>query len=302
MEQEQADINWRALAEATKGKTKWRFAPAGAQFRNGATERFVTKFKHTLKHRFWDKMLEMQTAMKIVASVVNSRTIYACYGPRGGNDPDYLMAITPAMLMTGRCNQVVPVRDYDYTDKPLMGLSYIQDLIQAWWEQHKVQNFTSLMPTCKCHEEQRNMRVGNIVLIEYETKSKAGTYWLGRIVQAEKDKDGLVRTCWVKYSLLKELPEDQKLEYPGITKKKIRVSVQRLVLKVPVEELDEVLETSNMKTEVPETVHLQETTIGESTYRQEVEVLEVSSVRCEPYRLDRYSCESCGGLRERAKS
>ena len=53
------------------------------------------------------------------------------------------------------------------------------------------------------------------------------------------DEDGLVRTVKVSYSLLRELPEKDRLKYKGITKKMIEVAVQRLVLIVPVEEMKE---------------------------------------------------------------
>ena len=35
----------------------------------------------------------------------------------------------------------------------------------TWWEQFKIQNFASLVPTQKWQEEKRNMRIGNIVLL-----------------------------------------------------------------------------------------------------------------------------------------
>ena len=140
------------------------------------------------------------------------------------------------MLLTGRCNEEIPIRDYDLTMRPLGRLHYVQELLAAWGEQFKVQNFSSRVPTQKWQEEKRNIRIGNIMLLSYETKSKAGTYRLGVVVEVELEEDGLVRTVFVTYSLLREVPEAERLEYKGITKKTIRVPVQRLVLIVPVEE------------------------------------------------------------------
>ena len=50
------------------------------------------------------------------------------------------------------------------------------------------------------------------------------------------DVDGLVHTCTVIYSLLAELSEKDRAMYKGITKKQLRVPVQRLVMILPVEE------------------------------------------------------------------
>ena len=82
------------------------------------------------------------------------------------------------------------------------------------------------------------MCVGDIVLIQYEGKSKPGSYRLGMVIAVEKDPDGLVRTVSVEYSLLQELPAGERLLYKGVTKKRIRAPVQRLVLILPVEEMN----------------------------------------------------------------
>ena len=68
----------------------------------------------------------MEAALKIVASVANSRPVSARYGPKGGDDPDYLTPITPNMLLTGRANTEVPIREYDKSSNPLVSLEYVQ--------------------------------------------------------------------------------------------------------------------------------------------------------------------------------
>ena len=83
--------------------------------------------------------------------------------------------------------------------------------------------------------------MGNVVLVRYENKCAPGTYRLGVVYEVEVSPDDLVRTATVEYSLLAELPEAERHLYKGITKKRIRVPVQRLVLILPVEERDPVL-------------------------------------------------------------
>ena len=78
--------------------------------------------------------------------------------------------------------------------------------------------------------------MGDVVLIQYEDKSKPGTFRLGVIIAVEEDRDGLVRTVTVQYSLLADLPVQDRLLYRGVKKKKLRVPVQRLVLILPEEE------------------------------------------------------------------
>ena len=195
------EYDWDLVASSMR-KTVWHFTPAQAQFRNGAVEIFVKKFKRTLEHKFSNrkmKLLEMETALKIVASVANSRPLSARYGPKGGTDPDYLTPLTPNMLLTGRANIEIPVRDYDNTSNPLVRLEYVQRVVSEWWEQFKIQNFTSLVPTQRWQHERRNLRVGDVVLVQYSGKSSPGTYRLARVIRVEVDKvDGLVHTCDVQ--------------------------------------------------------------------------------------------------------
>ena len=238
-EWELPNYDWDKVERTTRGKTEWHFHPPQSQFRNGAVESMVKKFKRTLLHKFASKrmfLLEMQSAFKVIASILNSRPLYARWGSRGGNDPDYLSPLTPNMMMTGRSNVEIPVREYSTSDKPLYRMQYVEECINQWWQQFQTQNFSSLVPRQKWFHQQRNMMLGDVVLVQYEGKSKPGDYRLGVIVDIEEDSGGVVRTVTVEYSILSELPTRERLEYKGISKKRIRVPVQRLVLILPVEE------------------------------------------------------------------
>ena len=124
-ESELPNYDWDIVASSMTGKTHWHFHPSQSQFRNGVVESFVKKFKRTLKHKFSSRymfLLELQCAFKVVASILNSRPIHARWGRRGYDDPDYLSALTPNMILTGRANTIIPVRDYDTSDRPLLRL------------------------------------------------------------------------------------------------------------------------------------------------------------------------------------
>ena len=244
---ETPEYDWDLVASSVGMKTAWYFTPAQAQFRNGAVEIFVKKFKRTLEHKFKNRkmrLLEMETALKIVASVANSRPLSARYGPKGGCDPDYLTPITPNMMLTGRANTEIPIREYDKSENLLVRLEYVQRVVSEWWDQFRIQNFSSLVPTQRWQLERRNITVGDIVLVQYQSKSSPGVYRLARVIKVEVDKmDGLVHTCVVMYSLLAELKSADRAKYKGITRKEMGVPVQRLVLILPIEE-------SEVKTEI----------------------------------------------------
>ena len=184
-ESEVPAYDWESITKVTKGRTDCHFHPAQSQCRNGAVESVVKKFKRTLVHKFGSKqmfMLELQTCFKVVASILNSRPIYARWGNRGGDDPDYLSPLTPNMLLTGRANTSLPLRNFGFSDKPLIRLSYVEECISQWWGQFMSPNFSSLVPRQKWFFTRRNMQVGDVVLIQYEHKSKPGTFRLGVII------------------------------------------------------------------------------------------------------------------------
>ena len=116
--------------------------------------------------------------------------------------------------------------------------------------------------------EEKHICVRDIVLVHYTSKSFPGTYRLTRVKQVEVDEvDGLIHTSTVVYSLLAELKPKDRADNKGITKKELRVPAQRLVLILPIEEL-----------EVQKDTVLNEETEAETTSEPDVEEADVASV------------------------
>ena len=235
------EYNWDMIGASRKGQTEWNFCPAGAQWRNGAVEALVKQFKRSLELYKQTGMsyAELQSAFKKIAAVLNSRPISARYGPRHEQcDPDYLELVTPNMLLTGRSGVDLPLREYTDDNTPGVRLAYREELERCWWERWKVQCFDSLLPTKSWTQERRGVVPGDVVLISYQDKSKTGTYRLGVVDNVEVDQDGLVRTCQVRYRLVRsDLPaEELRIYFRGLKFKNIRVPVQRLCVILPVEE------------------------------------------------------------------
>ena len=194
------EYNWNTIAADSGGRTTWRFCPSGSQWRNGATEVFVKKFKRSLKHKYSNRGLNLQeftTALKRIACILNSRPIYATAQLGSRSSEEFLTPLTPNMLLLGRSDDTLPPKQYIDSDKPLARLEYVSELENVWWNQYKIQEFSSLVPTQKWKEDRRNTKEGDIVLIQYSSKSKAGEYRLGRVVSVEIDSDDLVRTVVV---------------------------------------------------------------------------------------------------------
>ena len=231
--------DWDAIAAVTAHQgTSWNFSPAGGQWRNGAAEAFVKKFKHSFYHLYQDSKLsyaELQCAVKRIANILNHRPVSVQRTRTDAQDSDFLSPLTPNMLITGRTDSGPP-SDYVDNDDPQMRYTWIEELERAWWFQFKVQYFQSLVPTRKWIDAKRNIACGDVVLIEYKSKSMPGTYRLGKVLAVETDRDGLVRTCTVLYKLVKPVTKDNNNTVADVVSKEVRVPVQRLVLILPIEE------------------------------------------------------------------
>ena len=231
--------DWDAIAASTSvSGTTWKFAPAGGQWRNGAVESFVKKFKRSFLHLYREtkfNFAELAVAVRRIANILNHRPISVQRTKSDCMDEEFLKPLTPNMLITGRSGSGPP-HDLLEVNDPQTRLSFINELETAWWYQYKVQYFESLVPTRKWIEEKRNMKVDDVVLIKYSSKSAPGTYRLGRVIAVEVDEDLLVRTCTVRYHLIKSVTKDNQDSLEGVMRKEIRLPVQRLVLILPSEE------------------------------------------------------------------
>ena len=238
---ELTEFDWESIASKSSSQgTNWIFAPAGAQWRNGAVEIFVKKFKKSFELLYSKSRLnyaEMSCAIKRIASILNDRPLSVQKSANSYPDKDLLSPITPNMLLTGRSGSRAPMEnDVDYDEIPQERLSFVEELELSWWYQYKVQYFASLIPSQKWINSNRNISVDDVVLIEYKSKSAPGTYRLGRVKRVEMDEDNLVRTCTVIYKLVKPSKRNSRDVFKDITSKEVRLSVQRLILILPVEE------------------------------------------------------------------
>ena len=72
-------VDWEAVTKRCSANgTTWNFCPAGAQWRNGAVETFVKKFKKSFEVLYSNTQLnfaEMACALKRIACILNERPL-----------------------------------------------------------------------------------------------------------------------------------------------------------------------------------------------------------------------------------
>ena len=90
--------------------------------------------------------------------------------------------------------------------------------------------FPTLLVRQKWHVTKRNVKVGDIVLVQ-DCNAIRGKWKLAQVVIAEPGRDGMVRDVQIRYRI-----QRQKKEYEVGGEIIVKRSVHRLVILLPVEE------------------------------------------------------------------
>ena len=76
-------------------------------------------------------------------------------------------------------------------------------LVADWWSKWYESVLPSLVPSYKWMQRHRNVKVGDICLIQYKKDVKS-TYRLGKVIEVQSSSDGLVRKVILQYKLPNE--------------------------------------------------------------------------------------------------
>ena len=199
----------------------WSFNSPDAPWQNGCAEALIKSVKKALSVSVGVQELsftEMQTVLFESASLVNERPIGK--NPTEDEDGSYLC---PNDLILGRSSSKIPNADFTNEKSPYMRYRFTQNIISAFWIKWQRDFFPSLLIRQKWHTARRNLKVGDVVLIQ-DTGMIRGKWKMGRVVEANPSlRDGFVRNVKVQYR------NPNHTAFTTITR-----PVQRLIVLVPV--------------------------------------------------------------------
>ena len=212
-----------------------------AQWRNGRAERAVAALKNTLHHLTRHpkgrdlNYAEMRTLLSKAAAIINRRPIGVRH--HGGAEGE-VCVITPALLLQGGrvCTGALHDRELCHDMSPHARMALVEENFLHWWKEWFQQVWESLIPVKKWRTEQRNLQPGDIVLLKYSSKLSKPSYRYGKVLQAFKDENGLVRDAMVATRSRRR--KEKSGEYKAGPMDHQLVPVQRLVLLLPKEEYD----------------------------------------------------------------
>ena len=223
------DLNTISKFGSDKG-VKWEFNKSSdAPWLNGACESLIRLVKNGLIRSVGDSILtfgELQTIMYEVANLLNNRPI----GMKPGYSIEFGTYLCPNDLLLGHNNSRVPTGLFATDEDPGRRLDFIQSIVNSFWKRWHRDYFPTLLVRQKWHVEKRNVRIGDIVLVQ-DPNPVRGKWKLAQVANVEQSRDGMVREVKLRYKICK--PGEK---YHGTRYKTMNRSVHRLVVLLPIEE------------------------------------------------------------------
>ena len=159
------DLDWETRKNfgVEKGM-EWNFMLADAPWQNGCTEAMVKGVKKAIKRAIGEQYLsysELQTGFSEAANLVNERPI-----SRHPIEPEETSYLSPNHLLLGRASAHVPSDPFEEADNPKNRFLFPQTIIGQFWKRWIRDYFPTFLIQQKWHTEHRNVKVGDIVLIQ----------------------------------------------------------------------------------------------------------------------------------------
>jgi len=187
-----AGLNEKELIEfGGNNSFEWEFTSPSAPWQNGCSEALIKSVKRSLKISIGSQVFsfsEMQTILFETASLVNERPIGR--HPTSVEDGAYL---SPNDLLLGNSTNRMPDGSYDNASSRYARYRFVQQVINSFWKRWTRDYFPTLLVQQKWHTSHRNVRVGDVVLIQ-DSNLIRGKWKLGQVIRADPSlRDGYVR-------------------------------------------------------------------------------------------------------------
>ena len=226
------DLKNAIVKSGSDNGMEWIIGTADAPWQQGAVESLVKTIKKAIFLAIHNQRLSVPEFLTIcteAANIVNERPL--------GLLPDIdseINVLTPNCLLLGRASATNPNVWREDCPMPLLSrCNLISSIMEQFWK-HWVESFApSLLYRKKWHEGQRDLRIGDVVLVLQDATFKE-KFKLARVSDVHPGKDGRVRKVSVEY---KSYRAGEKVNiYKGTGYTAVFRSCQKLVLLVPVEE------------------------------------------------------------------
>ena len=137
---------------------------------------------------------------------------------------------SPNDLILGRNNVNVPNEVFDESHNDYKRYQFVNKVVTSFWKKWNRDFFHTLIIRQKWHVKTRNVKIGDIVLVQ-DTNSLKGKWKLAQVIETFVGSDSIVRNVTIRYKLNKP-----GMNYNGQADSTVNRSVHSLVIILLVEE------------------------------------------------------------------
>lgn len=175
---------------------EWHFNPPYAAHMGGVWERLVKSTKRALKSVIGEQLLNDEALLTLVTEVekiLNDRPI-----TQVSVDPKDPQPLTPNKILLMRTNACFPPGTFEKNDNySKRWWRQVQYLANIFWRRWVREYLPTLQVRNRWHNIQRNVAVNDLVLV-CDQQLPRGKWPLGIVLEVNKGRDGLVRSCKVR--------------------------------------------------------------------------------------------------------
>ncbi|XP_045109596.1 uncharacterized protein LOC123503684 [Portunus trituberculatus] len=202
---------------------------ADAPWENSCSEALIRLVKRSLTRIIGESVIsfgELQSVMYEVANVLNERPI----GFKPGEDFDEGTVLRPNDLLLGRSTIDAPCGFWNERGEVSRSYAFKIKVIDLFWKKWMKNYFPTLIVRQKWHVSVRNVRKGDIVLVNDHNVLR-GEWKLAEVVEGIPGRDGKIRDVLLRYKI-----NEPGKQYRGQHDKQMVRSVHRLVVLLPVDQ------------------------------------------------------------------
>ena len=181
---------------------QWKRNPPKASHMGGVWERQIRSVRSILSSLLYTHGESLndesfRTLLAEVEAILNSRPLTV----ENLNDPNSPLPLSPANLLTMKSKIIMPPPGV-FQKADLYCRKHwrrVQHIANEFWTRWRKEYLSTLQSRTKWNEIKKNVKVGDVVIIDNETKHR-NDWRLGRVIEVQRGDDGNVRSCKLKTS------------------------------------------------------------------------------------------------------
>ena len=180
-------------------QSDFQVCPVGGHNMHGKVERKIKSIRESISksmHNERFSMIQWETVASQVANSINDMPLAVAYTNK---DLEFSDIITPNRLRLGRNNERSPAGIVTVTNDPARICQHNANVFNTWFEAWLVSHVPKLMVQPKWFNNDRDLKVGDIVLFLKNEKELCNQYQYGKVISTNTSSDGKIRSAEVMY-------------------------------------------------------------------------------------------------------